>query len=134
MGERGNIVVAQHAEGASPLYLYTHRDGPELPGILQRALAKRWRWDDEQYLARIIFCEMIRGREQDEVGYGLSTYLVDNGWPILLVDAERQRVRVTGVDLGDGPEYSFEAYLALDLEVDGWDTLKAAEGEVPATA
>ena len=66
MGDRGNVKV-------DGVYLYTHDMGTSLPFVVKRALRKQWRWDDSAYLARIIFCEMIKGREQDEFGFGIST-------------------------------------------------------------
>lgn len=47
-------------EGDEKLYLYMHYDGYELPNVVRRALARGTdRWDDFEYLGRIIFCEMI---------------------------------------------------------------------------
>lgn len=90
MGDRGNIVVEQ--SDGSRIFLYAHWDGSELPGILQRALKKRWRWSDEAYLTRIIFSEMIKDSVMAETGYGISTYLIDNQHPLLVVNCDKDRV------------------------------------------
>lgn len=77
MGDRANIVIQEEKGGK--IYLYTHWAGTELPATLQAALRRgKDRWDDESYLARIIFCEMVKGQEMTEAGYGISTYEGDN--------------------------------------------------------
>ena len=85
MGDRANVVVL--GTGPSPVYLYTHWGGSELPATLQAALKRgEGRWTDPSYLARIIFCEMVAGREQSELGYGISTAITDNSYPLLVVN------------------------------------------------
>ena len=96
MGDRGNVVIV--AGEVPPIYLYTHWDGTELPGILADALGRRLRWTDDSYLARIIFDEMTKGRQGEETGYGISAYMTDNEHPLLVVDVDRQEVRVIDSD------------------------------------
>lgn len=69
MGDRGNIIIRD--EGAPDLYLYTHWNGSDLPKTLKRALSRKERWEDSAYLARIIFCEMVKGSEADATGFGI---------------------------------------------------------------
>lgn len=89
MGDRGNIVV-RGCRG--DVYLYSHNQGTVLKDILQNALARRLRWNDASYLARIIFSEMIKEDVNGELGYGISTYIVDNEHGILVVDVPSQCV------------------------------------------
>lgn len=91
MGDRGNVYV--HDGDKPGVYLYTHWAGSELAETVQTALRKRWRWDDAAYLARIIFCEMVKESPMDETGYGISTGICDNEHPIIDVDTEAQKVR-----------------------------------------
>ena|SRR3990167_9978785 len=91
MGDRGNIIVS---DGASTVYLYSHWTGSELPEILQRSLAKNWRWRDGSYLARIIFCEMVKGNELTETGFGISSKHGDHNHPCLEVAIDEQEVRL----------------------------------------
>ena len=59
MGDRGNIIVK---DGNSEVYLYTHWTGSDLPDVLRSALKRgKSRWNDGPYLARIIFCEIVKG-------------------------------------------------------------------------
>lgn len=96
MGDRANVVIRDTWPDASPkegVFLYTHWAGTELPEILRKALDNgRDRWDDSQYLARIVFREMIRGVEDESTGYGISTRLCDNEHPLLVLDCNAQTV------------------------------------------
>ncbi len=91
MGDRANVVIDE--EDGGTIYLYTHWAGTELPETLQRALAHKWRWDDQPYLTRIIFQEMT-GPELRETGYGISTRQQDNSYPYLRVSTKTQTITV----------------------------------------
>jgi len=116
MGDRANIVVK---EGGGEVFLYTHWGGTELPDVLKVALEKRWRWNDASYLARIIFCEMIKGQENHETGFGISTSPPDNSYPYIVVDVEQQEVRFENPELRSIvlARSSFEEYIASSV---GW--------------
>ena len=91
MGDRGNIVIFE--EGGGTLYFYSHWRGTELPQILQAALKRgKDRWDDESYLARIIFCEMTKYDVDGLLGYGISTDRRDWNHPNLEVHMKEQKI------------------------------------------
>lgn len=91
MGDRGNIVILQ-SQPDQKIYLYTHWERSRLPEILARALSRgEDRWDDEAYVARIVFSEMIRNDLDGVTGYGISSYLQD-GDETLIVDCKRKTV------------------------------------------
>jgi len=117
MGDRANVCIVQHGNSKALLYLYTHWGGEALPRTLQAALRRKLRWTDEAYLARIIFCEMIRGYERTETGFGIATSLCDNEHPILVVDCDKQTVGVAHE--GNEPtcykSWSFSEFIELDL-------------------
>lgn len=92
MGDRGNIVVRSSQNNTDDVWFYTHWSGSEIGEVVQRALAKKWRWGDTSYLARIIFDELTDGNHGDESGFGISTQIQDNSHPILVVDDDKQRV------------------------------------------
>ena len=93
MGARGNIVIVQQASD-NDLYFYTHWNGYKLPKTLKEALIRgKNRWNDEPYLARIIFCEMIKDDLMEETGFGISTYECDNNHENLVVDVDKQTVQ-----------------------------------------
>lgn len=84
MGDRANVYVK---DGDTGVYLYTHWSGYELPETVRTALARcEGRESDGPYLARIVFCEMVKGDEEGTTGYGISTRLCDNEHPIVVLD------------------------------------------------
>lgn len=87
MGDRGNVKFTSPYNSA-PIYFYTHWMGTELPAIVAQALHRgKGRWNDDSYLARIIFSEMIVGEVLEDTGYGISTRIVDNEHGIIHVQA-----------------------------------------------
>lgn len=85
MGDRANVFI-------SGVYLYTHWGGAGLPYVVQDALKKKWRWDDDAYLARIIFCEMVKKDLEGETGFGISSYMIDNEHPVIELNCENETI------------------------------------------
>ncbi len=108
MGDRANVFVT--SDGREGVYLYTHWGGHRLPKIVQAALQRKQRWNDELYLNRIIFCEMIKGQESSETGFGIGTYIGDGGDRVIHVNVEKQELKL------NDKTYSFEKYIELELE------------------
>jgi hypothetical protein len=120
MGDRGNIVIVQHAglDGAASgeLYLYAHWGGSVIPRIVQCALLRAPdRWDDEPYLARIIFSELTMGSERDNLSFGISTYLTDNEHDLVVVDVEKQTIAIQPPDKPPVATFSFDDFAKRDL-------------------
>ena len=117
MGDRGQVLIEDVG-----VYLYTHWDASELTKIVQKALAKKWRWDDPEYLARIIFCEMVKGDEEGETGYGIGNNLHGDVWRLIKVNCENQTVQVLHVPFKGEPRIefggSFEDFIASELKGD----------------
>jgi hypothetical protein len=103
MGDRGNIVIRDGEPGDGDVVFYTHWTGGGVAAVVCRALAKEWRWDDASYLARIVFCELVKGRETEESGYGISRHLAgDRAHPVVVVDADKKEVFFA--EAGDGED------------------------------
>lgn len=91
MGDRANVAIK---DGNNRVYLYTHWNGYELPETLRRALVKgEDRWGDPQYLARVVFCEMV-GDNKGNTGFGISAEIGDNSYPVIVVDCDAQEVTI----------------------------------------
>lgn len=104
MGDRANIMIKE--EGGGEIYLYSHWGGYDLPRVLANALDRgRGRWNDEPYLSRIIFSEMVKDQIEEDTGYGLSTYRTDWEYDDLIVDVKSQRVN------GRGEGMSFDEFV-----------------------
>ena len=95
MGDRANVKVLDcrdRGEGRG-VYLYSHWGGSTLPQTLAMALDRgRSRWDDDAYLARIIFSQMVEGDENGLTGFGISTSVGDGADRVLIVDCFRGTV------------------------------------------
>jgi hypothetical protein len=102
MGDRANVYVKQ-----AGVYLYTHWGGTELPQQLQKALAKRWRWNDESYLTRVIFDTMSEGEQGKETGFGIASWVGDGDDRVLTVDTDKQTVSIST----SGTVYTFDEYI-----------------------
>ena len=89
MGDRGQVHIKD-----SGVWLYTHWEATELVDTVKSALSKKWRWHDDQYLARIIFDEMTKGKSGEETGFGIGTHEIDP-WRIVEIDCDAQLVTVT---------------------------------------
>lgn len=88
MGERSNILLVNDG-----IYLYSHWDtADEVIKIVRAALIRgEGRWDDRQYLNRIIFSELIQHDVLGITGYGLSTDLHD-GDVCISIDINKQEI------------------------------------------
>jgi hypothetical protein len=113
MGDRANILVKKsEKKEEEQVCFYTHWAGTELPATLRSALIRgRGRWDDFQYLTRIIFCEMLKqgGEDLDGLtGYGISQVPYDGDDRIITVIFNSQEIV-----LGNN-KYSYEEYVASE--------------------
>lgn len=126
MGDRGNIVIRQGNTKADDVWFYGHWSGYALKPRVAKALAKHWRWNDSSYLARIVFDEFTSGQQGQETGFGISTRMQDNEYPILVVDVPKQIVyevpekalveyRVPD-DYNPAKQWTFEQFAVLQLE------------------
>ena len=90
MGDRCNIVMKQEGNEGY-VFFYGHWSGSDFVHAVQRALKKKWRWDDAAYLARIIWDEFCLERGQ-ETGFGIATRLIDNEHDLCVIDVEKKLV------------------------------------------
>ena len=120
MGDRSNIVIKQH--DGSRVWLYGHWMGADSINVVRDTLAKRERWSDAPYLARMLFARMTAGDEEGSTGYGISTYMCDNEYPVIVLDPQTQTVvledsKVWGEPLEPiTPPVSFETFIMCGQE------------------
>ena len=118
MGDRGQIRIQQFNDNMDSIFLYTHNRGSEIYGILKRAMSRRERWSDETYLARIIFCEMVKGDEQGTTGAGMSLTPFDVEHTTLGVNCREQTITFEDSDNGQiKSSISFNAFIS---RLDKW--------------
>ncbi len=85
MGDRAQVFI--EAEG---VYLYTHWGADYLVEAVRNALKRKERWDDQEYLARIVFCEMVRGYESETTGFGIGTSEHGDIWRLITLTKDNQ--------------------------------------------
>lgn len=113
MGERSNIAIVQM--DGTRVWLYGHWMGNE---SLTHAVAglKSGRSTDDSYLARVIFTSMVKGDIGGETGYGITTYITDNEYPVVVIDPQSQKVWLEpGGDRT--PRVSYSKFIDLFSEV-----------------
>jgi hypothetical protein len=93
MGDRGQVLILP-----DKVYLYTHWSAYNLTQTVQRALSKNLRWDDSEYLARIIFDAMIGKNQGEETGFGIGSKLHGDVYRLVTVNCENQTVKVEQVN------------------------------------
>jgi hypothetical protein len=98
MGDRANIYLTNSRyrkanDTKHGIYLYTHWSGYSWPDRLRRALEfGRNRWDDPQYLQKIIMDQVFKKERDEETGAGVSLDIGDNQYPIIVVDVNGKTV------------------------------------------
>jgi hypothetical protein len=113
MGDRSNIVVMQ--DNNQSVWLYGHWMGEDAIGIVGEVLSRKQRWTDAPYLTRMIFEKMIEGAFDKETGFGISTAMQDNEYPIIILNPRTQEAWLEEYIWGEGrsevitPVVSFES-------------------------
>ncbi len=83
MGVRQDIKMV-YGDGKK-IYIYSHWfEADELKERIKKVLARKERWDDEGYLARMIFSGIIREDIDGETGYGLAPYKMGECKPVVV--------------------------------------------------
>ena len=113
MGDRSQIAIKMRNDQC--VFLYAHWDGASIYEKLRTALRRRKRWGDPEYLARIIFSELIHSSPSDETGYGIGVEQHDDvEHPIPVLDCDEKRITWIDAPFGTGemPEpLSFEEFI-----------------------
>jgi hypothetical protein len=115
MGDRAQVCVRELDERG--VYLYTHWGGEELIDDVLVALKHgKDRWDDAEYLARIVFCQMVHNDFQGTTDFGIGTSMhgdLDHPLISLITDSETivvGRVRSSFSEFVNCPETILKAY------------------------
>lgn len=94
MGDRANVkFVDGMTKECMPIYFYTHWNGNELPETVRQGLIRAKnddRLDDEPYLGRIIFSEMIKNNLMETTGFGISTNICDGSNRVIEIEVKHQ--------------------------------------------
>lgn len=92
MGARAQVKIKD-----TGVYLYTHWGSGSIAENVQDALSRRERWNDPEYLARIIFDQMTVGQAGGSTGFGIGASQHGDIEVLITVDTENQLVTVTEI-------------------------------------
>jgi hypothetical protein len=96
------------------VYLYTHSHGKTLVSDVYEALNTRKRWDDADYLAKIVFCHMLPVEcWKDDKGFGIGTQLYVDVDMLISLDTQDQTITITSSsDKGFYYKSTFSSFLS----------------------
>jgi len=95
MGTRAQCFIKDSSNVGQGVYLYQHWDGDGLLDTVVNAVqspAGRVRQDDPEYLARIIFCAMVKEDVEGETGYGIGTHPRSDIQYLVTVDCKNKTI------------------------------------------
>ena len=138
MGDRSNIVI-QESKG-NRIYLYGHWMGTDAIKIVADVLSQRERWNDEPYLTRMLFAKMTEvSPKNSSTGYGISTYLCDTAYPLIVLEPATQTAVLEEYNWEDStfnpitPRVSFEQLLESTSQSETYQDLATSLGAKYAT-
>lgn len=109
MGDRAQVVITNNDDLKGAVWLYSHWGGTDLPSVVQAALKRKARWNDHEYLARIVFQQMI-GNDKHETGFGIGTSEHGDGeHPVLILNTESMTITVR-----DMHHMPFKSFIELE--------------------
>jgi len=138
MGDRSNIVIENtYGEVPSRVYLYAHWSGESIIESAVHGL-NSGRATDSEYLARVVFENMVKDDLGSETGFGIAARLGDNEHPILVISDTQADGTV--VYFEDQREYGetfevatkkipYKDFLTIIGSIEGWQT-KAESNEL----
>lgn len=96
------------------IYLYTHDNAKTLVGIVHDVLSRRERWNDPDYLTRMIFCAMIPPDEWDsDKGFGIGTQYYIDANLLITIDLPENWISVSSFGSGvDNVKMHLEDFVA----------------------
>jgi hypothetical protein len=95
------------------VYLYTHRTAHTLVSEVYDALSQQKRWDDPDYLSKMVFCRMIPLEcWKEETGFGIGTQLYADVNLLVTLDTVKQTITIQSAsNLHDKFHMSFSEFI-----------------------
>jgi len=119
MGDRAqvHIVANKDKEYNHDVWLYTHWHGTGLVNVVSRAISRGERWNDAEYLTRIIFSEMVKEDVRGDTGYGIGNHQHGDVYRVITIDVDEQKVTVDGWHRMNNGTYYFDEFGERSFEV-----------------
>lgn len=98
--------------------LYSHNEAYKIPQIIKDVLSKKARWYDGNYLARMLFSEMIKDDIAGMSGFGISTEILGDIQFLAIVDVKTSTIILEKRSIHYAQKVwkgTFDEYLKLNL-------------------
>jgi hypothetical protein len=83
------------------VYLYTSKTAKSLVSTVHNTLSLNKRWDDPDYLTRLLFCRMIPLDSWDsDTGFGIGTQLYVDTNLLITIDTVKQSIAISSFGSG----------------------------------
>lgn len=77
------------------IYLYTHDHADKLLHDVYQTLKQGTRWDDEDYLSKMVFCHMVPQEQWlSDKGYGIGTQMYTDINILITLDVPNQTIAI----------------------------------------
>lgn len=118
------------------VYLYTHWGGRSLPETVRKALARGERWGDTEYLARLVFQQMV-GDDDSATGYGIGSQQHGDVSRVVKIDTSEQEVTLVNesrhydedegmvTDATNSETFEFDEFVNQEVEWPEWPEARA---------
>ena len=93
------LIEIKNEYNEHPVYLYQHSGSETLVYTVYKVLSLRKRWDDPDYLTRMLFCAMVPPEKWDgETGFGIGTGLYHEVELLITLDIPTQQIKIQKSD------------------------------------
>jgi hypothetical protein len=95
------------------VYLYTSKTAKTLVSTVYDTLSLNKRWDDPDYLSRLIFCRMVPMESwESDTGFGIGTQLYVDTNLLISIDTVKQSIAISSFGSGvDDVKMSIEDFV-----------------------
>jgi len=98
------------------VFLYTHDLGYNILHVIHNVLSKKVRWDDSDYLAKMLFCELVPSEFwESNKGFGIGTQMYIDIKLLVTVDIVLKKIIITNFEkdnvISRSLYYDFETFI-----------------------
>lgn len=98
------------------VFLYTHNLAHNTLYVVHDVLCKKVKWDDPDYLSRMIFCNMIPPEFwNSETGFGIGTQMYNDIKLLITIDIVLKKVIITNFEkvnvINRSLHYTFDTFI-----------------------
>lgn len=82
------------------VFLYTHDLAHDILHVVYGVLSKKIKWDDPDYLSRMLFCKMVPAEFwNSDKGFGIGTQMYHDIKLLVTIDVVSQKIIITNFEM-----------------------------------